>query len=163
LSSDAPEHSFDGRAQKRRDDNSFKLPALCLVIQNTSVTPAKTRLISGTDAQLTTHLLGPGLFDRFVLPHLARLVDLGYAYGLRVHLHCCGGIAPPIPSTIRAGLDRLHAVQPSYRGMDLAVSFAELNVKGKGLHFSMSNSLKSRNLDDLEYVSCVTHTDHFCW
>jgi uroporphyrinogen-III decarboxylase len=64
-------------------------------------------------------LLGPELFDRFVLPHIVRLVDLGRSYGLKVLLHCCGGVAPLIPSMIRAGLDGLHAVQPSCRGMDL--------------------------------------------
>ena len=64
-------------------------------------------------------LLGPELFDKFLLPHLARLVDLGHSYGLKVQLHCCGGVAPLIPSMIRIGLDGFHAVQPSCRGMDM--------------------------------------------
>ena len=34
-------------------------------------------------------------------------------------LHCCGGFAPLIPMMIEAGLDALHAVQPSCHGMDL--------------------------------------------
>jgi len=67
----------------------------------------------------TGPLLGVGLFERFILPHLARLVDLGHAYGLKVLLHCCGGFAPLIPSLIGAGLDGVHAVQPSCVGMDL--------------------------------------------
>jgi uroporphyrinogen decarboxylase len=65
-------------------------------------------------------LLGPELFGRFVLPHLRRLIDLGHSYGLKAMLHCCGGVAPLIPRMIEAGLDGLHAVQPSCRGMDLA-------------------------------------------
>jgi len=67
----------------------------------------------------TGPLLSPPLFERFVLPHLRRLIDLGHAYGLKVMLHCCGGFAPLIPSLIEAGLDGLHAVQPSCAGMDL--------------------------------------------
>ena len=67
----------------------------------------------------TGPLLGVGLFGRFVLPHLARLIDLGHAYGLKVLLHCCGGFAPLIPPLIAAGLDGVHAVQPSCAGMDL--------------------------------------------
>lgn len=67
----------------------------------------------------TGPLLSPPLFDRFVRPHLARLIDLGHAYGLKVLLHCCGGFAPLIPSLIETGLDGLHAVQPSCVGMDL--------------------------------------------
>ena len=64
-------------------------------------------------------LLGEPMFRRFILPHLARLVDLGHAYGLKVMMHCCGGIAELIPSMIEIGLDGLHAVQPCCRGMDL--------------------------------------------
>jgi len=67
----------------------------------------------------TGPLLSPELFERFMLPHLRRLIELGHAYGLKVQLHCCGGFAELIPAMIEAGLDGLHAVQPSCRGMDL--------------------------------------------
>jgi len=67
----------------------------------------------------TGPLLSPELFVRFILPHLKRLIALGHSYGLKVMLHCCGGIAPLIPIMIEAGLDGLHSVQPSCRGMDL--------------------------------------------
>jgi uroporphyrinogen-III decarboxylase len=65
-------------------------------------------------------LLSPDMFERFVLDHLKRLIDLGHDYSLPVMLHCCGGIEPLIGIMIDAGLDALHAVQPSCRGMDLA-------------------------------------------
>lgn len=65
-------------------------------------------------------LMGVDQFRRFMLPHLKRLIDLGHQYGLLVQLHCCGGFEPLIPMMIEAGLDGLHAVQPSCRGMDLA-------------------------------------------
>ncbi|NLX12924.1 MAG: hypothetical protein GXY44_04615 [Phycisphaerales bacterium] len=68
----------------------------------------------------TGPLLGEGLFRRFMLPHLRRLIDLGHEYGLKVMLHCCGGFVQLIPSMIEVGLDALHAIQPSCRGMDLA-------------------------------------------
>ncbi|MBN1422105.1 MAG: hypothetical protein JXP34_25250 [Planctomycetes bacterium] len=64
-------------------------------------------------------MVGPDLFERFVMPHLRRLIDLGHDYGMKVMLHCCGGFAQLIPMMIEAGLDALHAVQPSCRGMDL--------------------------------------------
>ena len=67
----------------------------------------------------TGPLLSPDLFERFVLPHLRRLIDLGHSYNLKVQLHCCGGFAPLIPALIDAGLDGLHAIQPSCHGMDL--------------------------------------------
>ena len=65
-------------------------------------------------------LVSPRQFERFLLPHLRRLIDLGHAYRLKVQLHCCGGCAPLLPAMITAGLDGLHAVQPGCRGMDLA-------------------------------------------
>jgi uroporphyrinogen decarboxylase len=64
-------------------------------------------------------LLGPRQFERFLLPHLRRLIQLGHDYRLKVQLHCCGGYAPLIPLMIAAGLDGLHAVQPGCHGMDL--------------------------------------------
>jgi uroporphyrinogen-III decarboxylase len=67
----------------------------------------------------TGPLLSPALFERFILPHLKRLIDLGHSYSLKVQLHCCGGFAPLIPMLIEAGLDGLHAIQPSCYGMDL--------------------------------------------
>ena len=77
----------------------------------------------------TGPLVGEELFKRFLLPHLRRLIDLGHDYGLKVMLHCCGGFAPLIPSMIKAGLDGLHAVQPSCTGMDLATLKAEFGDK----------------------------------
>ena len=65
-------------------------------------------------------LVGPRQFERFVMPHLARLIDLGHRYGLLVQLHCCGGVEPLLPMMIDAGLDGFHAVQPFCCGMDLA-------------------------------------------
>jgi len=67
----------------------------------------------------TGPLIGEAMFRRFLVPHLNRLADLGHACGLNVMLHCCGGIRELIPAMIEAGIDALHAVQPSCRGMDL--------------------------------------------
>lgn len=65
-------------------------------------------------------LLGDGLFRRFLIPPLKRLIDLGHSHGLKVLLHCCGGFAPLIPALIEAGLDGLQALQPNCRGMNPA-------------------------------------------
>jgi len=65
-------------------------------------------------------LLSDALFRRFILPHLSRFVDLGHSHGIPVMLHCCGGIYELLPAMIEIGLDAIHAVQPSCRGMDLA-------------------------------------------
>lgn len=77
----------------------------------------------------TGPLLGEALFRRFLLPHLRRLVELGHAYRLKVMLHCCGGFAPLIPAMVEIGVDGLHAVQTTCRGMDLAALKAEFGRK----------------------------------
>jgi len=63
-------------------------------------------------------LLSEAMFRRFILPHLARLVDLGHAYGLKVMLHCCGAFAELIPAMIEIGMDGIQALQPCCRGME---------------------------------------------
>ncbi len=67
----------------------------------------------------TGPLLSKEMFDRFMVPQLKRLVDLGHQYGLKVQMHSCGGIAPLIPSLIELGLDAVHAIQTTCRDMDL--------------------------------------------
>ncbi len=68
----------------------------------------------------TGPLLGAALFDQFIQPHLRRLAKLGHDYGLGVMMHCCGGVRELIPLFIDAGIDAIHAVQLSCRGMDIA-------------------------------------------
>jgi uroporphyrinogen-III decarboxylase len=68
----------------------------------------------------TGPLLGVELFDRFAMPSLQRLIDLGHRFGKKVLMHCCGGFRPLFPSLIRAGLDGVHALQPFCAGMEPA-------------------------------------------
>ena len=77
----------------------------------------------------TGPLMSPDMFDRFMMPHLKRLCDLGRSYGLKTQMHCCGGIYELIPSMIEAGVDSLHAVQTSCRGMNLARLKSEFGDK----------------------------------
>ena len=68
----------------------------------------------------TGPLLGVDLFDRFAMPSLRRLIDLGHRFGKKVMMHCCGGFRPLFPSLIAAGLDGVHALQPFCTGMEPA-------------------------------------------
>lgn len=65
-------------------------------------------------------LMAPEQFERFFLPHMKRLIGLAHDFGLKTMMHCCGGVRELIPLMIGAGLEGLHAVQPSCRGMELA-------------------------------------------
>lgn len=77
----------------------------------------------------TGPLLDVNLFNQFIVPQLKRLSDLGHRFGLKVMMHCCGGFRELIPSMIDSGLDGLHAIQPSCRGMDLGELKAEFGDK----------------------------------
>jgi uroporphyrinogen-III decarboxylase len=68
----------------------------------------------------TGPLLGVELFERFALPSLQRLIDLGHRFDKKVMMHCCGGFRPLFPALIRAGLDGVHALQPFCTGMEPA-------------------------------------------
>ena len=57
-------------------------------------------------------------FERFIVPSLKRLADLGHRYGKKVMLHSAGGIRPLIPAIIRSGVDALHGLQPDCAGMN---------------------------------------------
>ena len=59
-------------------------------------------------------------FERFIVPSLKRLADLGHRYGKKVMLHSAGGIRPLVPAIIRSGIDALHGLQPDCAGMNAA-------------------------------------------
>jgi uroporphyrinogen-III decarboxylase len=67
----------------------------------------------------TGSLIDENLFNQFISPHLKRLAGLGHKYNLKVMLHCCGGFKELIPSMMDAGIDGIHAIQPSCRGMNI--------------------------------------------
>ncbi|MEA3337925.1 MAG: uroporphyrinogen decarboxylase family protein [Chloroflexota bacterium] len=67
----------------------------------------------------TGPLLSPPLFRQFILPHLARFVDLGHQYGKLVVLHCDGSIRLFMPDLIEIGMDGVQSIQPYAAGMEL--------------------------------------------
>ena len=77
----------------------------------------------------TGPLMSPEMFDRFMIPHLKRLCDLGHSYNLKTQMHCCGGIYELIPSMIEAGIDGLHSIQSPCRGMDIGRLKSEFGEK----------------------------------
>lgn len=98
----------------------------------------------------TGPLMGPELFEQFIYPHLKRLVDLGHSFGLKVQMHCCGGIYELIPLMIKAGLDALHALQPDCNGMELSRLKSEFGDK-----LVLNGGIDSKNVlinGSVEYV-----------
>lgn len=98
----------------------------------------------------TGPLIGPEMFEQFINPRLAQFTELGHNYGLKVQMHCCGGVYELIPLMIEAGLDALHALQPDCNGMDLSRLKREFGHK-----LVLNGGLDSKNIlidGSVEYV-----------
>jgi uroporphyrinogen decarboxylase len=62
--------------------------------------------------------MSPALWRRFFAPHLQLMAKMAHEAGLKVFLHCDGGIRPLIPDLIKLGIDILNPIQPGAAGMD---------------------------------------------
>ena len=65
-------------------------------------------------------MVGPALFDRFILPWFRRFTGQAHRRGDQVVLHSCGSIHRVIPRLIEAGVDCLHPLQAKAARMDAA-------------------------------------------
>ncbi len=65
-------------------------------------------------------MVGPDLFDRFILPWFRRFTGQAHRRGYQVVLHSCGSIHRVIPRLIEAGVDCLHPLQAKAARMDAA-------------------------------------------
>jgi uroporphyrinogen decarboxylase len=63
-------------------------------------------------------IMSPSMWRRFFAPHLKTMADLAHEAGLKVFLHCDGGIRPIIADLIELGVDILNPIQPSAAGME---------------------------------------------
>jgi uroporphyrinogen decarboxylase len=65
-------------------------------------------------------IVGPKLFDKFILPWFQRFTDQAHGHGYQVILHSCGSIYRVIDRLIDAGVECLHPLQALARNMDAA-------------------------------------------
>ena len=56
-------------------------------------------------------LISPAMWDEFVRPYFAKVVDLVRSYGVKVYLHSCGSVRELIPRLIDIGVDILDPIQ----------------------------------------------------
>lgn len=74
-------------------------------------------------------IVGPKLFDKFILPWFRRFTDQGHDHGYQVILHSCGSIYRVIDRLIEARVDCLHPLQALARNMDAA--YLAAHYKGR--------------------------------
>ena len=63
-------------------------------------------------------IMSPATWRKFFAPHLKTMADMAHDAGLKVFLHCDGGIRPIIPDLIELGINILNPMQPGCAGMD---------------------------------------------
>ena len=63
-------------------------------------------------------IVSPEIYRRMIKPYQRRLIEFIHSKGVKVILHCCGAIRALLPDFIEMGVQIIHPVQTSARGMD---------------------------------------------
>ena len=82
--------------------------------------------LGGGDASST--VISPAIFDRFVAPFDAPLVEAAHASGLRVVYHTCGGMMPLLERIADMGPDAMETFTPPSMGGDARMAEAKRRI-----------------------------------
>jgi uroporphyrinogen decarboxylase len=85
--------------------------------------------LGGGDASST--VISPPIFDRFVAPFDAPLVDAAHDAGLRIVYHTCGGMMPFLERIAAMGPDAMETFTPRGMGGDARMAEAKARVGGR--------------------------------
>ena len=80
-------------------------------------------------------IVSPEIYRRMIKPYQRRLIEFIHSKGVKVIPHCCGAIRALLPDFIEMGVQIIHPVQTSARGMDscsLKLEFGKDLVFGGG-------------------------------
>jgi uroporphyrinogen decarboxylase len=80
----------------------------------------------GGDASST--VISPKIFDEFVAPYDAPLIDLAHQAGQRVVYHTCGGMMPFLERLASLGADALETFTPASMGGDTRLAEAKQRI-----------------------------------
>ena len=80
----------------------------------------------GGDASST--LISPQIFDDFVAPYDAEVIDLAHAAGQRIVYHTCGGMMPILESIAAMGPDAMETFTPVSMGGDVDLAEARCRL-----------------------------------
>ena len=95
-------------------------------------------------------MIGPALFDRFILPWFRKLTGQALRRGYQVILHSCGSIHRVIPKLIEAGVNCLHPLQAKAANMDAATLARDF--RGKVAFLGAVDTQRVLNLGSSEEV-----------
>ncbi|MDH7516535.1 MAG: uroporphyrinogen decarboxylase family protein [Bacteroidota bacterium] len=84
--------------------------------------------LGGGDASST--VISPGIFEEFVAPYDASLIEEAHKAGMRVVYHICGGIMPLLDLLVAMKPDALETFTPSAMGGDADLGAAKKKIGG---------------------------------
>jgi len=64
-------------------------------------------------------MISKKMWEKYVRPHHAKIIDLAHRHGKPVMYHTDGAVYPLIPDIIEMGVDVLNPIQPDAKGMDM--------------------------------------------
>ncbi|MBI4578326.1 MAG: hypothetical protein HY718_01395 [Planctomycetes bacterium] len=79
---------------------------------------AEAAWISDDYGMSSAMMFSPEMWDRFVRPHLKRIVQCYHDAGALVILHSCGNVTPLIEALVEVGIDVLDPLQPNCNRLD---------------------------------------------
>jgi uroporphyrinogen decarboxylase len=88
--------------------------------------PYDLLILGGGDASST--VISPSIFEHFVVPYDAPLIDLAHRMGKRVTYHTCGGMMPILEQIADMGPDAIETFTPPGMGGDTRLAEAKKRI-----------------------------------
>ena len=80
---------------------------------------------------MTARIISPSIFDNFVAPYDAPLIELAHEAGQRISYHTCGGMMPILESVAGMNPDAMETFTPPGMGGDVILKDAKRRIGEK--------------------------------
>ncbi len=96
-----------------------------------SMAGAKFDLIEFGGGDGSASVISPRMFDRFVAPYDAPIIEAAHRAGQRIVYHLCGKLMPMLESTVEMGVDAIETFTPVGMGGDTRLAEAKARIAGR--------------------------------
>jgi uroporphyrinogen decarboxylase len=93
-----------------------------------SLAGARYDLLELGGGSASTTVISPKLFDRFVAPYDAPIIEAAHAAGQRIVYHTCGGMMPILERIADMGPDAMETFTPPAMGGDVDLTLAKKRI-----------------------------------
>ena len=96
-----------------------------------SMAGAKFDVIEFGGGDASASVISPRMFDRFVAPYDAPIVEAAHRAGQRIAYHLCGKLMPMLESAVEMGVDAIETFTPVGMGGDTRLTEAKARIAGR--------------------------------